>query len=153
MNPPKAGERKILPKIATDGLQIVSPNGGPLAGAGPLGSGCMLGNGGGPAAGTGIGIAGAAAAGRGGGFDAEDGEGSGFAGEGVFSAGSDANFSVELTAADMGAAAGRDLRNSEIGCHEDFASSHARSALLKLPSAIFPRMSDSEKRPASCPFR
>lgn len=145
MNPPNAGERKMLPKIAIHGLQMVSPLGGwPLPGAVPLARGAMLGNGGGPAAGTDMGIAGAAS-GRGGGFDPEGV----LEGSDGFVTGS-VDFSVEF---DGAAAAAPDARNSGIGCHEDFVSFQARSAELKLPSAILSRMADSEKRPASWPFR
>lgn len=147
MNPPKAGERKMLPRMATYGLQIVSPAGGRPAAAGPLGSGAMLGNGGGPTAGVGIGIA-DTESGSGGGFDTEEGReasGSVFTGSDGFSGGADDE--------DAAAASGTDARNSEIGIQEDFASFQARSAGLKVPSAIFSRMAASENRPANCPFR
>jgi hypothetical protein len=139
----------------------------------------MLGNGGGPDAGIGIGI-GREAAGRGGGF-AADGRGdsdSGVAAVSVFFSGSAGDLSFDAAAGDSGSdvetvfpigsttafsvdavAAARselvfesDSRNSGIGCHADFASLQARSVALKLPSAIFSRMADSEKRPANCPF-
>jgi hypothetical protein len=48
---------------------------------------------------------------------------------------------------------GNFAKNSEIGFQADLASSHARSVALRLPSATFSRMTDSEKRPAYCPFR
>ena len=114
MNPPKAGERKMLPRMATYGLQIVSPAGGWPAGVavagiddpGPDAVGeVTLGNGGGPAAGTGMGIA-AAAAGRGGGLDVEDGiERSSADGSGGFAT---ADFSVGSDEADAAAASGTD---------------------------------------------
>src|SRR5205814_9965878 len=50
-------------------------------------------------------------------------------------------------------AAGNAARNSAIGFQADFVSSQARSAALRLPSATFSRMADSENRPAYCPFR
>ena len=50
-------------------------------------------------------------------------------------------------------AAGKVARNSAIGFQADFVSSQARSAALRLPSATFSRMADSENRPAYCPFR
>jgi hypothetical protein len=105
--------------------------GGPVAGTGldgaEDGDGDVGGNGGGPRSGDAI-VASASV---------ED-----------FFTGSDAALSAERVAD-----AGADPRNSEIGCQEDFASFQARSVRLKLPSVIFSRMADSEKRPASCPFR
>ena len=50
-------------------------------------------------------------------------------------------------------ATGNVARNSAIGFQADFVSSQARSAALRLPSATFSRMADSENRPAYCPFR
>jgi hypothetical protein len=80
MNPPNAGERKMLPRIATYGLQIVSPSGAWLAGAGlataAAGSGkTAAGNGGGLAAGTAGDTAGVQ--GKGGGFGIDVGPGGG----------------------------------------------------------------------------
>ena len=169
MNPPKAGERRMLPTIAIHGLQIVSPVGGGAgvdAAAAALTDGPMLGNGGGLAAGVGTGRE-VDVAGRGGGFPVETGRDvSGSATSAVFSVGcaatfsagtvasSSADFSVGgVTVTDCALAAGNVFsRNSGIGCHAAFASLQARSVALKLPSAIFARISDSEKRPASCPF-
>jgi hypothetical protein len=160
----------MLPKIAIHGLQMVSPPGGcavaeidavpgidAVAGIDDPGPGVtlgvvMIGNGGGPAAGTGVGTA-TGAVGSGGGFaDEEEGEDSAVGGEADFSTGSGAGFSVKAAAEDSDLVFGRDSRNSGIGCHADFDSLQARSAAVKLPSAIFSRMADSEKRPASCPF-
>ena len=146
MNPPKAGERKRLPKIATHGLQMVSPAGGWLlagcaSGGVPAEGEIAAGNGGGPAAGTGI------DEGNGGGVDR---------GAATFGSGSvDGSFTGAEEALSVGVAleTSADVRNSEIGFQEDFASSQARSVGLKLPSAILSRMADSEKRPANCPFR
>lgn len=59
---------------------------------------------------------------------------------------------LSLTRAELALAAD-EARNSEIGCQADLPSSHARSARLKVPFAIFSRMADSEKRPAYCPLR
>src|SRR2546423_2921255 len=142
--PPNAGVSRILPKIAMYGLQIVSPSGGcgdvVVAGIDDPGPGIEVGNGGGPAAGIGI-----------------VGSGGGFAG--VVAAVSAAAFPASVFSsadADAGAsdfALGKAARNSEIGFHADFVSSHARSVALRLPSATFSRMADSEKRPAYCPFR
>src|SRR6476469_3742875 len=56
MNPPKAGERKKLPRIAMYGLQIVSPGGGccpAVAGIVDPGPVATLGSGGGPTVGIG----------------------------------------------------------------------------------------------------
>ena len=146
MNPPNAGERKRLPKIATHGLQIVSPSGGWLLagcarGGAVVEGGITEGNGGGPAAGTGINE------GNGGGVDR--------GGAAFGSASADGSLAGVEEPLSVGAAleAAADVRNSEIGFQEDFASSHARSVGLKLPAAIFSRMADSEKRPANCPFR
>ena len=168
MNPPKAGESKMLPKIATHGLQIVSPVGGGAGdgtAAAALTDGAMLGNGGGRDAEIGAGV-GVDVVGRGGGFTVKAGRGvSGSGVETGFSTGSAAGFSVGTAAnssadfsvggatlTDCALVFGSDSRNSGIGCHADFASLQARSVALKLPSASFARMSDSEKRPASCPF-
>ena len=144
MNPPKAGERKMLPKIAIHGLQMVSPSGGWLdgcAGVRPVDGKIIAGNGGGPAAGTGI--------------DAGNGGGIGRGVAAFGSASADGSFadSEEPLSAEAGVEAMNDARNSEIGCQDDFASSQARSLGLKLPSAILSRIADSEKRPANCPFR
>jgi hypothetical protein len=150
MNPPNAGDRKMLPRMATYGLQIVSPSGGwpagfTVAGIDDPGPGLIdgeiiTGNGGGPAAGIGIG-------GSGGGVRCGDSDGFGasVAGKLPFS-GADA---LELAEPEVATTA----RNSEIGFQEDFASSQARSLGLKLPSATLARMADSEKRPANSPFR
>ena len=81
MNPPNAGERNTLPRMATYGLQIVSPSGGcavagidSVAGIDDPGPGAALGvpetakgNGGGPAAGIGVAGNTAEMEGRGGG--------------------------------------------------------------------------------------
>ena len=149
----------MLPKMAIHGLQIVSPSGGrPVAGIDDRGPGAtlggvILGNGGGPAGEIGIGIA-DGVVGRGGGFGDDKGGGrSGSVGAADFVTASEAGSSPGLAAAVAELVLGSDSRNSGIGCHEDFASLQARSAALKLPSAIFSRMADSEKRPVSCPFR
>ena len=163
--------------MAIHGLQIVSPSGGRVeagideAGPDATPGGMITGKGGGPAAETGLGIAGVKV-GSGGGFAPEEGvEDSEADGAADFSTGSIAAFSTGVSVAalfgadsgpafSMGAAAGGselvlgiDSRNSGIGCQADFDSLQARSAALKLPSAIFSRMADSEKRPANCPFR
>jgi hypothetical protein len=167
MNPPKAGERKMLPKMATHGLQIVSPLGGAIDGPGAaaLGIGVIVGNGGGLDAGVGTGTA-VDVGGRGGGFTVAAARGVSGSGTSIgFSSGCVAGFSTRTlasssadfsvggaTVTDCALVAGSDSRNSGIGCHADFASLQARSVALKLPSASFARMSDSEKRPASCPF-
>ena len=154
--------------MATHGLQIVSPLGGCAvtgAGASALAAGVMLGSGGGPDARIGT-EPGVDVVGRGGGFTVEAGRR--VSGSGVekgfstgcaagFSSGTVASSSADFsvggeTVTDGALAAGSDSRNSGIGCHADFASLQARSAALKLPSASFARMSDSEKRPANCPF-
>lgn len=198
-NPPNAGDRKMLPRIATYGLQIVSPSGGcpaPVAGIAPvplmapvagidavagiddpgpvpapeLIPAPVIGNGGGPAGALGVAGKTAAMEGRGGGVTREastdfaSAAGAALLGDVsltgsfrdpiskvpdsvvFFSAPAPALPEVEL-------AAGMELRNSEIGFQAAFASSQARSVGLKLPSAIFSRMADSEKRPAYCPFR
>ena len=156
----------MLPKIAIHGLQIVSPSGGraiaaidPVAGIddpgpGPTLGGITLGKGGGPAAETGIAM-GDGTVGSGGGFaDGAGSEGSCASGEAGFSTGSEISFSLTVTAAaDSKFVFGIDSRNSGIGCQADFDSLQARSAALNLPSASFSRIADSEKRPASCPFR
>ena len=145
----------MLPTMATYGLQIVSPCGGcsAVAGIDDPGPGAMVGavitgNGGGPAERTGADAGGV------------DGNGGGVSrGDSVAFDSGDAAFSlagaagVELGVLEVAVAAGAAARNSEIGCQEDFASFQARSPALKLPSATLVRMSDSEKRPANCPFR
>src|SRR3954471_21624016 len=50
INPPKAGERKMLPRIAMYGFQIFSPSGGVVAGIDDPGPGLVVGRGGGPTA-------------------------------------------------------------------------------------------------------
>jgi len=124
------------------GLQMVSPSGG--WGVDGLTTGAGLGNtdgsGGGPAAGIDI-------VGKGGGIT----RGAAAFGSSVIG-GPD---TTSATAAGPGSdfAVGNAAKNSEIGFHADFASSHARSVALREPSATFSRMADSEKRPAYCPFR
>ena len=182
MKPPKAGERNRLPMIAMTGLQIVSPSGGTAAtiGAGlaiDRGAGIVvkagivdpgpvtkLGSGGGPAAGIGI-------DGKGGGVALADSAGFSSSvaaallatpepGEGGWAA-SDAGSGFDSKEAEeedkdgdgSDFAAGNAARNSAIGFQADFVSSQARSAALRLPSATFSRMADSENRPAYCPFR
>jgi len=164
--------------IAMTGLQIVSPCGGTAAtiGAGLAidraagivvvagivdpGPVTKLGSGGGPAAGIGI-------DGKGGGVALEASRGfcssvaaalwaasdagSGFDSEEV-GEGEEAE-EEDKDGDGSGFAAGNAARNSEIGFQADFVSSQARSAALRLPSATFSRMADSENRPAYCPFR
>ena len=140
--------------LGTDG--IAGKGGGPAAGIGTgIGDG-VVGSGGGFAvvAGrgdSGSGIEGAFSIGATAAFSV-DGVKDSVAGEAAFSTGSAAALSVDGGAADSELVFGSDSRNSGIGCHADFVSLQARSAALKLPSAIFCRMADSEKRPASCPF-
>ena len=140
----------MLPRMATYGLQIVSPSGGCSAGAGLIAAAAVdsadAGNGGGPAERTGADTGGVD--GSGGGVTRGDSVGFDSV-ETTFSLAGAA--AVELAATEV--AAGMAARNSEIGCQEDVASFQARSVGLKLPSAILARMSDSEKRPANCPFR
>ena len=173
-NPPNAGDKKMLPRMATYGLQIVSPSGGWPAGlaepeiddsgAGATAGEVITGNGGGPDARIGAGAGAAAGSGGGPGRGVSAGfassvaaallatppaEGGWAASDGGFaSVASEDSFSIGA-----GVAADADAKNSEIGFQEDFASSQARSVELRLPSAIFSRMADSEKRPANCPFR
>ena len=134
----------MLPKIAMYGLQIVSPSGGAVAGIGAVGGidtvagiddpgpEVIAGNGGGPL------VAGVTMEGNGG---------------GVTRCGAGAGSLSLAGAAGSVFAAGNGARNSEIGFHAAFAWSQARSLALRLPSATFSRMADSEKRPAYCPFR
>ena len=135
----------MLPRIATYGLQIVSPSGGWFAGVEPVtaaaGAGATVGNGGGPAERTGAASEGVE--GKGGGVIRGD--------SAAFDSAAGEDCVTDGTGLDV--AAGSEARSSGIGCQADFASFQARSAELKLPSAILSRMEDSEKRPANCPFR
>src|ERR1043166_6525465 len=159
MKPPNAGERNKLPMIAMTGLQIVSPCGGcgidgVVAGIDDPGPGTEIGSGGGPADGM-------VTVGNGGGFGVAAGVSPAIFPSSVAAAlwaASPSDFASEPEE-DTDGAAGSDLvsgntaNNSEIGFQAAFASSHARSVALRLPSATFSRMADSEKRPAYCPFR
>src|SRR4051812_31631619 len=159
--PPKAGERKMLPRIAMYGFQIFSPSGGVVAGIDDPGPGVVAGSGGGP---TARGAAGAAAAidGSGGGFTCRTSAGFASTAGADDSAGAGASALASEMAAGTGAlgaaagaasATGNEARNSPSGFHNALAWSQARSFSLRLLSAIFSRMMDSEKRPAYSPFR
>jgi len=146
--------------IAMTGLQIVSPCGGTAVVAGIVDAGPVtkLGSGGGPAAGIGI-------DGKGGGVALEASRGFCSSVAAALRAASDAASGFDSEEAGEEAeeedkdgtgsdfAAGNAARNSAIGFQADFVSSQARSAALRLPSATFSRMADSENRPAYCPFR
>jgi len=146
--------------IAMTGLQIVSPCGGTAVVAGIVDAGPVtkLGSGGGPAAGIGI-------DGKGGGVALEASRGFCSSVAAALRAASDAASGFDSEEAGEEAeeedkdgtgsdfAAGNVARNSAIGFQADFVSSQARSAALRLPSATFSRMADSENRPAYCPFR
>ena len=131
-NPPNAGERNRLPRIATYGLQIVSPSGGSCAVAGidDPGPGVTLadviaGKGGGPADRTGT--DGVAATGNGGGPTRGLSAAFGSVAAGVsscFSANGTGSvfFSVaaELSPPTLADTAVDAARNSEIGFQHDF---------------------------------
>ena len=158
--PPNAGVNRMLPKIAMYGLQIVSPSGGApdataavagIVDPGPVGP---LGNGGGPAAGIGIEGNGGGVTRCTAGFVSSVAAGLRPASDcGSASVSASIFFSGATALAGAFVTAGNAARNSEIGFQADFASSHARSLALRLPSATFSRINDSEKRPAYCPLR